>query len=318
MRREERMGLARSRPSGRLWVIPLLLALATVGCSARLWAVNRLGNALAEAGSGWAGDEDPELVRDATPFALKTIESLLAESPRHRGLLLAASSGFTQYAYAFVQQEADEVEATDPQRAEALRQRARGFYRRARDYGLRGLERDHPGLTARLSRDPNAALAEMQAADVSFLYWTAAAWGAWIGLSKDKPARLAELPVVEAVMRRALALERGFNAGALHEFFITYEGGRPEAMGGSVSKAREHFAEAAALSAGRRASPMVALAETVAVRLQDRQEFDRLLDAALALDLERAPEWRMANLIAQRRARWLKARADDLFVGGGS
>ncbi|MGH7361140.1 MAG: TRAP transporter TatT component family protein, partial [Candidatus Methylomirabilales bacterium] len=187
MRREERMGLARSHPSGRLWVIPLVLALATVGCSARLWAVNRLGDALAEAGSGWAGDEDPELVRDATPFALKTIESLLAESPRHRGLLLAAASGFTRYAYAFLQQEADEVEATDPERAEALRHRARGLYRRARDYGLRGLERDHPGLTALLARDPAGALSEMRAADVPSLYWTAAAWGAWIGLSKERP-----------------------------------------------------------------------------------------------------------------------------------
>lgn len=318
MRREEGMRLARPRPSGHLRAILLVVALATAGCSARLWAVNRLGDALAGAGSGWAGDEDPDLVRDATPFALKTIESLLAESPRHRGLLLAAASGFTQYAYAFLQQEADEVEATDPERAEALRHRARGLYRRARDYGLRGLERDHPGLTARLARDPAGALSKMKPADVPFLYWTGAAWGALIGLSKERPARLAELPVVEAVMRRALALAPGFDAGALHEFFITYEGGRPEAMGGSVARAREHFTEAMALSAGRRASPLVTLAETAAIRLQDRQEFDRLLDAALALDLERAPEWRLANLIAQRRARWLKARADELFVGGGS
>ena len=43
----------------------------------------------------------------ALPFALKTIEALLAEAPEDRNLLLAACSGFTQYAYAFV-----EVEAT--------------------------------------------------------------------------------------------------------------------------------------------------------------------------------------------------------------
>ena len=36
-----------------------------------------------------------ELVREAVPFSLKLIESLLAESPRHRGLLLAACKGFT-------------------------------------------------------------------------------------------------------------------------------------------------------------------------------------------------------------------------------
>lgn len=306
------------RPPRRLGAIVFLLALMGSACSPRLWAVNRLGDALAGAGSGWAGDDDPELVRDATPFALKTIESLLAESPRHRGLLLAAASGFTQYAYAFLQQEADEVEAADPERAEALRERARGLYRRARDYGLRGLERDHPGFAARLTADLGAALAEIQAADVPLVYWTGAAWGAWIGLAKDRPARLVELALVEALMRRALALDPTFDGGALHEFFITYEGGRPEAMGGSVTRARQHFAAAMALSGGRRASPLVALAETVAVREQDRQEFHRLLDAALALDLEQAPERRLANLIAQRRARWLKVRADELFVGGGS
>lgn len=304
-------------PSRRLTAIVLLLALGSA-CSPRLWAVNRLGDALAGAGSGWAGDDDPELVRDATPFALKTIESLLAESPRHRGLLLAAASGFTQYAYAFLQQEADEVEAADPERAHALRRRARGLYGRARDYGLRGLERDHPGFAIRLAEDPGAALAEMQAADVPLVYWTGAAWGAWIGLSKDRPARLVELALVEALMRRALALDPTFDSGALHEFFITYEGGRPEAMGGSVTRAREHFAAAIALSEGRRVSPLVTLAETVAVRGQDRQEFNRLLDIALALDLEQAPGWRLANLIAQRRARWLKVRADELFVGEGS
>jgi predicted anti-sigma-YlaC factor YlaD len=89
-------------------------------------------------------------------------------------------------------------------------------------------------------------------------------------------------------------------------------------MGGSAAKAQEHFAAAVALSGGRRAAPLVALAETVAVQRQDREEFERLLDAALAVDLERGPEWRLANIIAQRRARWLKGRTEDLFVGGGS
>lgn len=302
----------------RSTAIVIALALAASACSPRLWAVNRVGDALAGAGSAWAGDDDPDLVRDATPFALKTIESLLAESPRHRGLLLAAASGFTQYAYAFLQQDADEVEETDPRRAQALRQRARGLYRRAREYGLRGLERDSSGFAARLAADPALALAEMRAGDVPFLYWTGAAWGAWIGLSKDQPARLVELPIVEALMRRALALDPTFEAGAVHEFLITYEGGRPEGMGGSATRAREHFAAATALSGGRRAAPLVALAEAVAVQRQDREEFDRLLEAALTVDLEQAPQWRLANVIAQRRARWLKARADDFFVGGGS
>src|ERR1700745_93844 len=91
------------------WLI-LTLVLGA-GCSIKKVAINKLGNALASGGTTFTSDEDPELVRDALPFSLKLIESLLAESPRHQGLLFAASSGFTPYAYAFVQEEADEVEA---------------------------------------------------------------------------------------------------------------------------------------------------------------------------------------------------------------
>ena len=88
-------------------------------------AVNQVGNALAGGGGVFATDDDPELVRQAVPFGLKLQESLLAESPRHRGLLLSLASGFTQYAYAFVQQDADEMEEKDVAAAKALRDRAR-------------------------------------------------------------------------------------------------------------------------------------------------------------------------------------------------
>ena len=87
-----------------------LLALALPACSVKSLAVNSLGNALAEGTSTWAKDEDSELVGEAIPFGLKTIESLLEEAPRHRGLLFSAASGFTQYAYGWLAQEADFVE----------------------------------------------------------------------------------------------------------------------------------------------------------------------------------------------------------------
>src|SRR5882762_1488437 len=94
----------------RLTFICLLLALGvlTPGCSVKRMAVNKVGDALAGGGTTFSSDDDPELIKSAVPFSLKLMESLLAESPRHRGLLLAACSGFTQYSFAFVNQEADE------------------------------------------------------------------------------------------------------------------------------------------------------------------------------------------------------------------
>ena len=47
---------------------------------------------------------------------------------------------------------------------------------------------------------------------------------------------------------------------------------------------------------------------------QDRTEFKRLLAQALAIEVDRAPEYRLANLVAQKRAGWLLSRADELFI----
>ena len=101
-----------------LLLVSAILA-CTPACSVKKIAVNKLGNALASGGTTFTSDDDPELVRDALPFSLKLMESLLAESPRHRGLLFATASGFTPYAYAFVQEEADEIEDRDLDKATA-------------------------------------------------------------------------------------------------------------------------------------------------------------------------------------------------------
>lgn len=293
-----------------------LASLLAPGCSVRKVAVNALANALAAGGDTYANDDDPELVAAAIPFGLKTVEALLAETPRHDGLLLAASSGFTQYAFAFVQAEADLVEEKDLARATALRARARKLYARSLRYGLRGLEARHPGFEAGLRDDArrDAALAAATKADVPLLYWTGAAWGAAISLSKENADLTADQGLAEALERRALALDEGYGQGAIHDFFISFEGGRPPAAGGSVERARKHLERSVALSGGRRAAPYVSFAETVSVGAQNRAEFEQLLKKALAVDPDAVPELRLANTVAQRRAAWLLARADELFL----
>ena len=294
--------------------LALSVLVALGGCSVRQEALNRIGDALAEGGTAFAADDDPELIRSAAPFSLKLIESLLAETPRHKGLLLAASRGFTQYAYAFLQQEAEEAEAQDVTRAAALEGRARRLYRRARDYGLRGLAAERPGFERRLREDARRAAAEIPAADVALLYWTAASWGALIGVSKAEPDVLGELPIVEALIDRALALDESFERGAIHTFLIGYEGVRQGASGDPVERSRRHFARAMELSGGQEAAPLLALAEAVSVPQQRRAEFEALLKQALQIDSAQASALRLANLVAQRRARWLLSRTDHLFT----
>ena len=72
-------------------LIPVVLLLLSAGCSIKRIAVNQVGNAPASGGSTFTSDDGPGLVEAAIPFGLKLYESLLAESPRHTGLLLAAA-----------------------------------------------------------------------------------------------------------------------------------------------------------------------------------------------------------------------------------
>ena len=157
------------------------------------------------------------MVKAAAPFSLKLMESLLLESPHHQALLLASTSGFAQYSYAFVQQDADEMEGKDLAAAEAMRVRARKLYLRARNYGLRGLSERHRGFEKAASgRQKGTSAAGVK--DVPLLYWTAVSWAAAISLSKDDPDLIAELPIVEAMMDRALALDKQLGAERLIRF----------------------------------------------------------------------------------------------------
>lgn len=290
--------------------VALFCALAAMaGCSLREQVARSMGDALAGGGDVYAADDDIEFVGLATPFGLKTVESLLAVVPDHRGLLLAAARGFTQYAYVYLHSPAEEAEARDVTAAYAQRERARRMYLRARDYGLRGL-----GLEARnLRGDAKAALARTTREDVALLYWTGVAWAAAISLGKDDPALVSGLPAVDAIVLRAAALEADFDHGALRSFLVSYELNRPNAAPDAIERSRAHFARAVELSGGLQAGPYVALAESAAIAARDRKEFEALLQRALAVDPDKRAEWRLVNLVMQRRAKRLLARADEFF-----
>lgn len=296
------------------FITGLLIAAACSGCSVKRFAINKLGDSLANSGTTYASDDDPDLVGQALPFSLKLVEGLLAESPQHRGLLFTAASGFTEYAYAYVQQDADMAERQSLDAATALRGRARRLYLRARDYGLRGLDARYATFSGTLRRDPAAAVRLVNKTDVPLLYWTAAAWASAIAVSKDRPDLIADQLFAEALIDRAYALDPDFDSGAIHGFLISYEAARQGVAGDPLARSRMHFDRSVALTHGQLASPFVSLAETVAVQQQDRTAFQSLLRRALEVDPDVRPEWRLQNLIVQRRARWLLAAEDDLFV----
>ena len=289
-----------------------LVLLASVACSPRHYALTQTAGALSGSGEGgaFARDDDPELIRDAVPFALKTMESLSDQLPDDVGLRLGMARGFTQYGYAFVQQPA-ELGAPPDAATEAMA-RARRLYLRARGYGLEGLKLQRGVTEEELRKSPVQAVAKLQKEDVPLVYWTMAPWAAAIAANKRDLELVGDVPVVAALLDRALQLDESFDQGALHEFAITFDSARPE---GRPVPAQVHFERAKALAQGEKISALVTYAQAVSGPEQKKAEYESLLKEAASynVDQPKARKNRLANVLAQRRAQYLLKHEDDVF-----
>jgi hypothetical protein len=136
-----------------LSITALLFVGLLCSCSINQLAVRAVGGMLAGSGASsvFTGDEDPQLVGDALPFAMKVYESLLEQDPQNAPLALATGRAFVSYAFAFVQAPSDILPPSQGEEQRAMRQRAKKLFLRARDYVLRGLEVRRPGFTAALN-----------------------------------------------------------------------------------------------------------------------------------------------------------------------
>jgi predicted anti-sigma-YlaC factor YlaD len=278
-------------------------------------AMKSVAGAMSSSGNVMQSEEDPDLVGDALPFILVMYEMILAERPDDPELLLAASRAFTMYSYAFLMTEAEMSDRTDFKKATALRKRASAMFLRARGYALHALEQRHPGFNKAMEEDHASAILMTDKDDMDLLYWCGAAGAAALTAAKDNLALLTMLPQSAAMVQRVLELDDEYAGGAAHDFFISYYGGRPEAMGGSIEKAREHFNRSLEISGGSNAGTYISLATSVSVKRQDASEFRELLNKALAVDVDKYPDSRLSNLIMQRKARWLLDNTDEFILG---
>ncbi|MBD3321823.1 MAG: hypothetical protein GF350_12075 [Chitinivibrionales bacterium] len=297
--------------------LPLLCTLFLFsGCSIKKIAVNSVANALSGEGGGtvFTGDNDPQLIADALPFALKMYESLLEQTPKHPGLLLATGKAFSMYAYAFVQWPAEKLPDEKIDKQKKMKERAKKLFIRGRDYILQGLEVGHPGFRETLRRSTDSALAMTTESDTSFLYWAGASWMGALTTDKFNLGLLMSMPRAVALVRKCMEYNDSFGEGSCHEFFISYYGSIPESMGGSEQKAREHFQKAVAISGNSKASPYMALATTVCIKHQYKDEFIELLNKVISIDVDRYPHNRLLNIISQKKAEWMLANIDNFFL----
>ncbi|HJV96603.1 MAG TPA: TRAP transporter TatT component family protein [Albitalea sp.] len=246
-------------------------------------------------------ETDLELARAAIPANLKLIEGLIEELPGNPELRLQAAQGFYGYAYGFVEDE-------DSARAAAL-------YRRGLGHALKALA--HAGLRGDLSAlspdELKQRLDELDRDAVPALFWSASCWAKWIDMSRNDPARLAELGKTAALMQRALELDDTYYYGGAHLFFGVYYGNRPPMLGGDFKRSAEEFTRARTITQGKLLIVDLLQAQYLARQELDRQQFHQLLTEIVHAPPDLYPDMALANAIAQHKAGQLLAKEEEWF-----
>ena len=280
-----------------------LLVLSLSACSVRQQLIRQAADEMSQQS---VEEEDIGLAREASAFYLKLSESLLRSVPGHVALAQSVTSGLTQYAYAFLSSEADRLESQSLAQAQALRIRAARMFERAQKQGWAALRLRHPGLPSQLLSMDAKAL-RLQPDEVGLAYWTAAAWGGHISLSKDTPDVVADLPLVVNLATLAWQTQPAYGDGALASLMGTLELARP---GGSRQRALAYWDQAIEISQGQSPGPYVAKAEGWAVEQQDRAAFEAWLNKAVEVSQGKRD---LSSQIMRERALWLLSQVDTIF-----
>lgn len=310
-------------------------------------AVRIAAKALAGSGNGtlFTGDDDPELIADALPFALKMYEGLLQSDPENRDLLEAAGSGFISYANAFLQSPADLMGFNRQEEKDLMLARAVKMYKRGGSYISRAIELKHPGFKENISAGNWAeAFEETGDDDVSLFYWKAASVLGEFSIDSFNPELMLHVPEGIAFAVAAFKADPEYGRGALHDIFLSVFASIPDSLiyrmedsesGFSVreilrtyyseygynfdvmdnsEKAEFHFKRSVELSKGGKASPYVSFATSVCIKEQNYTQFKELLEKAIGIDPEKSYQDRLVNTIGQRKAQWYLDHSDDFFI----
>ena len=283
-------------PAGRL-TAALAAVLMLGGCSLFIGPV--VDGAADNLSAAILNQDDPETVRDGAPAYLLLMDSLVEGSPEDPEILRAVAGLYSAYAAVFV---------TDPERAARLSNRA---LRYAGD-GLCATDADGCGLSGLTYDEITARLEGFDARDVPALYSYGVAWLVYIRTHADDWNALADLPKVEALLKRILALDETYERGSTHLYLGILLTLRPPALGGQPEQARTHFLRADELAAGRDLSVKVEFARNYARLLYERELHDTLLTQVLESDPHQ-PGLTLTNVLAQRQATELLDSADDYF-----
>ena len=264
-------------------------------------ALYSMGGILDNGFASFNEESDLQLAHESLGSNLKLIEAMINSDPENERFLLFAAQGYNSYALAFC--EDDSVE------------RARVFYLRAKEYGMRILVKNEKFKKA-MNGDITAfreAVKTFSKDDVPALFWTAFSWGSYINITRTDVAGLADLSKVQALIEFVAEKDPAFYHGGAYLFLGVIEGTTPRSIGGNPDKAKEYFEKALAINGGKFLMTQLYYARVYAVNTQDQPLFESLLKQVEDTSIDDVPEIRLANVIAKQKARRLLSQESELF-----
>lgn len=278
--------------------------LATAGGCALFKPVRvaAVANTLNDVARAAAKQSDLSIIRQGSPAYLMLIDGLINAYPHNKALLVAGCRAYSSYASTL-------PAGTDPAEAAAL-------YLKAKQYGFRALSDgvDFGRAAAGSLQHFQAVLKRYHKKDVPALFWTAGAWASWISLNTDDVAALADMPMLEATMKRLLQLDGSFYYGGPHLLMGVYLAAKPAALGGNLAQAKAQFQKAFALGSNKLLMAKVMYAEYYARRAHNRALYVKTLRQVLAAPANAVPALTLANTVAKRQAKALLAKTEDYFA----
>jgi tetratricopeptide (TPR) repeat protein len=282
-------------------IIVCSIAMFLFGGCIQTIALRSLGGILDNGLASFNEESDLQLAHEALGSNLKLIEAMIKSDPENEQFLIFAAQGYNAYALAFC--EDDSVE------------RARIFYLRAKEYGMRVLIKNKKFKEA-LDSNITAfreAVNTFDKDDVPAIFWTALSWGSYINITRTDVAGLADLSKVNALIEFVAEKNPSFYYGGAYLFLGTIEGSTPKSLGGNPDKAKEYFEKCLALNGGKFLMTQLYYARTYAVATQDQPLFELLLKKVEEASPDILPEARLANIVAKKKARKLLAQESELF-----
>ena len=247
---------------------------------------------------------------------IKTLEVFNYHNPKNKSYLNLLAKSYGTYAFGFLENRMIQYQYTNPEKYQMYFDRAKTFYGRGKDFGMRLLQRTDKKLVKALSEGVDATRKRMTSYDhneVEPVFWTTFSWGSLINLSKDDITAVAGLTLVETMMARIQEVNPGFYYGGPELFYGVYYASRPTILGGSPEKGKKHFEEAAKLTGGKFLMVYALEAQFLAVQNMDKALFDEMIVKVEAGSVNALPEQRLANALAKERVKFLKSNESHYF-----